>query len=94
MFNILCEHPETVAAFLVPRARTVVARGQEGQYIRYLTTGKALLRFLAAPARVGRFFNAQGGQVGMLAALRSNRPGGRGREGACCKPRLHLACMV
>ena len=26
VFNILCEQPETVAAYLVPRMRTVVAR--------------------------------------------------------------------
>jgi len=31
-FNILAEHPETPAAFLVPRIRTAVARGLQGTY--------------------------------------------------------------
>ena len=60
LFNILCEQPETVAAYLVTRMRTVVARDQRGSYIRYLTPAKALGRFLTAPARVGRFFDADG----------------------------------
>jgi hypothetical protein len=42
VFNILCEHPETVAAFLVPRMRSVVARGQTGTYTKFLTIPKAL----------------------------------------------------
>lgn len=44
VFNILCEHPETVAAFLVPRMRSVVARGQTGTYTKFLTIPKALSR--------------------------------------------------
>ncbi|GFR43697.1 hypothetical protein Agub_g4807, partial [Astrephomene gubernaculifera] len=36
-FNILCEHPETVAAFLVPRIRAAVARDAAGTYTRFLT---------------------------------------------------------
>lgn len=63
IFNILCEHPETVAAFLVPRLRTAIARGQCGTYTRYLTPATALWRFLTAPARVGRFFDKEGGPV-------------------------------
>ena len=111
IFNILCEHPETVAAYLVPRARAgelpwggggaraslgdsraaansppastmrgaapgaghgcpallpaddapsspasaclpaVVEKGQAGADIRFLTTGRALWRFLTAPLR-------------------------------------------
>jgi len=31
-FNILCEHPETVAAFLVPRVRSAVSCGLNGTY--------------------------------------------------------------
>ena len=60
MFNILCEQPETVAAYLVPRVRTVAARGDLARYIRFLTPPRALLRFLAAPFRVDRFFNSAG----------------------------------
>jgi chlorophyll(ide) b reductase len=60
IFNILCEQPETVAAFLVPRARTVAARGEAGRYIRFLTLPRALLRFITAPLRANRFFNADG----------------------------------
>ncbi|KAI8465292.1 MAG: hypothetical protein J3K34DRAFT_525516 [Monoraphidium minutum] len=60
VFNILCEHPETVAAFLVPRLRSAVARGDGGSYTRYLTPASAVWRFLTAPGRVGRFFDAQG----------------------------------
>lgn len=58
VFNILCEHPETVAAFLVPRARSVVARGASSTAIRYLTP----LRCAAAHVLAGK---------GQLAALKS-----------------------
>ncbi len=62
-FDILCEHPETVAAFLVPRMRCTVARGLSGQHIRYLTFFRALSRFATAPFRLGRFFDAEGNPV-------------------------------
>lgn len=62
-FNILCEQPETVAAFLVPRMRTVVARKQKRAKVTYLTTTRALERFLTAPSRFGRFFDEQGSRV-------------------------------
>lgn len=60
VFNILCEQPETVAAFLVPRVRTVVARNEAQRYIRYLTAWSALTRFITAPLRAQRFFDADG----------------------------------
>ncbi len=60
VFNILCEQPETVAAFLVPRIRTVVARKEAQRYIRYLTVWSALTRFITAPLRAQRFFDADG----------------------------------
>lgn len=41
-FNILCEQPETVAAFLVPRMRTVVARKSRSSRVTYLTRMRAL----------------------------------------------------
>ncbi len=59
-FNILCEQPETVAAYLVPRMRTVVARGGRQRYIRYLTPARALWFFLNAPLRMRRFFDGEG----------------------------------
>ncbi|PRW56950.1 putative chlorophyll(ide) b reductase chloroplastic isoform A [Chlorella sorokiniana] len=63
VFNILCEHPETVAAFLVPRARSVVARGDRGAAIRYLTPARVLAKLLAAPLRAGRYFDSNGDPV-------------------------------
>ena len=59
-FNILCEHPETVAAYLVPRARSAVARGGSGAAIRYLTPLRVLAKLLAAPAHAGRYFDRHG----------------------------------
>ncbi|KAL4419490.1 hypothetical protein ABPG77_002276 [Micractinium sp. CCAP 211/92] len=63
VFNILCEHPETVAAFLVPRARSVVAHRASGAAIRYLTPYRVLLKLLAAPLNIGRYFDAEGRPV-------------------------------
>lgn len=63
VFNILCEHPETVAAFLVPRVKSVVARGERNTYIKFLTPASALCRFLTAPARFNRFFDNNGQPV-------------------------------
>jgi len=62
-FNILCEQPETVAAYLVPRIRTVVARGDRRRYIRYLTPTRVLWFFLMAPLRMRRFFDGDGKQL-------------------------------
>ncbi|EFJ51061.1 hypothetical protein VOLCADRAFT_103703 [Volvox carteri f. nagariensis] len=62
-FNILCEHPETVAAFLVPRIKSAVARDVSGTYTRYLTPTSALLRLATAPSRLGRFFDGSGQPV-------------------------------
>ena len=59
-FNILCEQPETVAAFLVPRIRTTVALGKQQQYIRYLTPTRAVMRLITAPLRANRFFDQDG----------------------------------
>jgi len=60
VFNILCEHPETAAGFLVPRLRSVIALRKRSQYIQYLTPSRAMGRFLTAPLRTGRFFDAAG----------------------------------
>jgi chlorophyll(ide) b reductase len=61
VFNILCEQPEMVAAFLVPRVRTIAARGEVARYVRFLTAPRALARFITAPFRLNRFFNPKGG---------------------------------
>jgi NADP-dependent 3-hydroxy acid dehydrogenase YdfG len=42
VFNVLCEHPETAAAYLVPRVRSVVARQSSMEYIRVLTSAPPL----------------------------------------------------
>lgn len=60
VFNVLCEQPETVAAFLVPRIRTTVARQSASSYIRFLTPQRAIVRLLTAPFNLGRFFDLQG----------------------------------
>ena len=63
-FDVLCEHPETVAAFLVPRIRSTVACGcRSGQKIRFLTPLRAVGRFLAAPFLLGRFFDKNGDPI-------------------------------
>lgn len=41
-FNILCEHPETVAAFLVPRVRSAVSCGLNGTYTRWVAADSEL----------------------------------------------------
>lgn len=52
--------PETVAAYLVPRVRTVVARKSLSTYIKYLTIPRALGKFLTAPTKGHKYFNKQG----------------------------------
>ena len=52
--------PETVAAYLVPRVRTVVARQSSSTYIKYLTIPRALGKFLTAPTKANKYFNKQG----------------------------------
>ena len=51
-----------MAAFLVPRVRTVAARREAGRYIRYLTIARALERFITAPMNANRFFDSEGAQ--------------------------------
>ena len=58
-FDSLAEHPETVAAFLVPRARSLVAAGDLASSVRYLTPWRAALRLLSAPFRRGRHFDVE-----------------------------------
>ncbi|KAK2985307.1 hypothetical protein RJ640_024303 [Escallonia rubra] len=57
MFNIICEHPETVARTLVPRMRVVKGSGKA---INYLTPPRILLALVTAWLRRGRWFDAQG----------------------------------
>lgn len=63
IYNILAERPETVARFLVERARDVKGTGQ---YIRYLTTPKIAWRFATAWRRRNRFFDENGQPVGTI----------------------------
>jgi len=79
-FNILCEHPETVAGFLVPRLRSVVARGLGGTYVKYLTPASAMWRLLTAPARIGRFFDSAGNRVYLDEAERIHGRGARATQ--------------
>ncbi|KAG2485039.1 hypothetical protein HYH03_016242 [Edaphochlamys debaryana] len=62
-FNILCEHPEVTAAFLVPRLRSVVAADADATSTAFLTPASALGRLASAPRRLGRFFDACGEAV-------------------------------
>jgi chlorophyll(ide) b reductase len=60
IYNILAERPETVARWLVERARKVEG---SGQYIRFLTNPKAAWRFATAWRRKNRFFDEEGEAV-------------------------------
>ncbi|WMV37437.1 hypothetical protein MTR67_030822 [Solanum verrucosum] len=57
MFNIICEHPETVARTLVPRMRVVKGSGRA---INYLTPPRILIALVTAWLRRGRWFDDQG----------------------------------
>ena len=57
MFNVLCEHPETVAEYLVPRVR---ATEGTGAYHRFLTPVSIAHRALTFVQRRHRFFDADG----------------------------------
>lgn len=62
-FNALAEEPETVAAALVPRVRSVQGSGTS---IDYLTPAGALLRILSGLPQIingGRFFDREGRRV-------------------------------
>lgn len=96
-FNILCEQPETVAAFLVPRIRAAVARGSaSGAHIAYLTPLSALGRLATFPVRLGRFFDAQGNAVYLSEVERLSGRGAKATARAAATARaqergLHLA---
>ena len=59
-FNILCEHPETVASNLVPRIRQVAVGNKSGRQVRYLTLRRALSFAAKWHERNGRFFDKTG----------------------------------
>lgn len=46
VFNILADRPETVAAYFIPK---ILANRKNGAQIEWLTSGKAMGRFIAAP---------------------------------------------
>jgi chlorophyll(ide) b reductase len=54
ILNILAEKPATVADYLVPRMRGVKGTGKS---INFLTSGKAMVRFMTAGKRKKRFFD-------------------------------------
>ena len=86
VFNILCEQPETVAAYLVPRIRTVAARGEATRYIRFLTLPRAIARFLGAPFKAGRFFNSAGAQWRRVWGSLARGQGSKTRRACCILP--------
>ena len=49
-----------MAAYLVPRVRTVVARKALSTYIKYLTIPRALMKFMSAPTKANKYFDKQG----------------------------------
>lgn len=53
IFNILADRVETVTPWLAERA---VTRTRNGAHVRWLTTGKVLRRFAAAPFRTRDLF--------------------------------------
>ena len=55
-FNVLCEHPEVPAAYLVPRARELVG-AKAPAYVRYLNVPRAIGRVLTWPWRRNRHFD-------------------------------------
>lgn len=57
IFNILCEKPDAVAKFLVPRMRKIAGTAKQ---ISYLTKRKALWRFVNARKKKNRFFDNEG----------------------------------
>lgn len=59
-FDILAEHPETAAAYLVTHARAAVEGGRPCSYTRFLTPLSALWCMMQAPWRMGRFFGPDG----------------------------------
>jgi NAD(P)-dependent dehydrogenase (short-subunit alcohol dehydrogenase family) len=55
LYNILADHPETVARFAAPR---MLAEGGNGRLLSWLTGAKSALRFMAAPFRRRRLLEA------------------------------------
>ncbi|CAI5468492.1 unnamed protein product [Closterium sp. Yama58-4] len=75
-FNIVGEHPETVARVLVPQMRTVKGTGST---VSYLTPPRIVLAILSAWMRRGRWFDLQGQAVYATEAQRL-RAWAEGRE--------------
>ena len=59
-FNILCERPETVANFLIPKIKYIVKNGKKNENIKYLTILRLLEKFVRAPMSINRFFDSDG----------------------------------
>lgn len=56
LFNIICEHPETVARALVPKMRAVKGTGKP---VNFLTPPRIILALLTAWVRRGRWFDEE-----------------------------------
>ncbi|CEM24690.1 unnamed protein product [Vitrella brassicaformis CCMP3155] len=62
-FNTLCEEPDTVADYLVPRIRRVSG---SGSYVKFLTIPQAVLKLITGWPQIvfgGRFFDGDGNRV-------------------------------
>jgi chlorophyll(ide) b reductase len=62
VFNILCETPDTVAAWLAPRLQAACRRGASGAHIRFLTKLGVVGRFLTSRWRRNRLINEATGE--------------------------------
>ena len=55
-FNLICEHPETVARALAPQMRAVTGTGRT---VAFLTPPRIALALLSAWVRRGRWFDKE-----------------------------------
>jgi chlorophyll(ide) b reductase len=62
VFNILCETPDVVAAWLVPRLQAACRRGAAGTHIRFLTKLGVVGRFLTSRWRRNRLIDEATGE--------------------------------
>jgi hypothetical protein len=65
LFNILAEHPRTVAKWAVPRMRGIATSDpkQNGLYLRYLTPMGVVGRFLTVFSRKNRLIDESTGKM-------------------------------
>lgn len=56
-FNVLCEHPEVPASFLVSRIKDLIQNDNTHSHVRYLDTYQAILRFATYPCKQNKHFD-------------------------------------